>query len=228
MAATGARRRWRRGRVQLTTTQIRIRRLLRCAAGGRLQGAVGGRRRTAAWRSTAGNGSLAQHCWELHPGAAGTADSSGQRRPGRVDPRRRMGSSQDPRGWPRNWTRSATADGQRRGSGRGRRRRARSPANGRRPDLGSGGADLDEGGERAAAGSGRRRRRRARSDGIQQTGGGRIRAAAGGIRADETAGGRAATAAEKTATAAKGTATAAGRRDGGWKKNLRNPNRDLL
>jgi hypothetical protein len=87
--------------------------------------------------------------------------------------------------------------------------------------TGGGGADLDEGGERAATGSGRRRRRRARSDGIQPTGGGRIRAAAGVIRADEAAGDRAATAAEKTATAA-------GRRDGGWKKNLRNPNRDLL
>jgi hypothetical protein len=77
-------------------------------------------------------------------------------------------------------------------------------ANGRRPDLGGGGAD-----ELAATGSSKR-------------------AVASGIRADEAAGDRAATAAEKTATAAKGTATAAGRRDGGWKKNLRNPNCDLL
>jgi hypothetical protein len=213
MAATGARRRWRRGRVQLTATQIRIRRLLSSLAqhcweqqpGAALLGTApwrsrhGGQQRTAV-DSTAGNCALAQQA--RRPGA----DSSGQRRPGRVDPRRRMGSSQDPRGWPRNWTRSATADGQRRRSGRGRRRRARSPANGRRPDLGSGGADLGSGGGRiwvaAAAGSGRRRRPDLGS-------GGRIWAAAGGIRADEAAGGRA--------------ATAAGRRDGGWKKNSKKP-----
>jgi hypothetical protein len=148
MAATGARRRWRRGRVQWTATQIRIRRLFAVCC-----------RRTATGRSrrTTKDSSLAQHCWERQPGTTllGTApwrsrhggqrrpgaDSSGQRRPGRVDPRRRMGSSQDPRGWPRNGTRSATADGQRCGSGRGRHRRA----------LGGGSVDLDEGGEWAAA-----------------------------------------------------------------------------
>jgi hypothetical protein len=224
--------------VQLTATQIRNRRLLRCAAGRRLQGAVGGRRRTAAWRSTAdcalaqqarrtavdstaGNCALAQQARGQQWTAAtrGGQQWTAAARKGRSATA--DGQQPDPRGWPRNGTRSAMADGQRRGSGRGRRRRARSPANGRRPDLGGGGADLDEGGERAATGSGRRRRRRARSDGIQPTGGGRIRAAAGVIRADEAAGDRAATAAEKTATAA-------GRRDGGWKKNLRNPNRDLL
>jgi hypothetical protein len=178
MAATGARRRWRRGRVQLTTTQIRIRRLLRCAAGGRLQGAVGGRRRTAAWRSTAGNGSLAQHCWELHPGAAGTADSSGQHcwelRPGAAGTATRGGQQ---------WTaaarkgRSATADGQQPGS-------ARMAAE--LDEIRDGGwaaawiwtraaQTSSQSSERAAAGSGQRRRGSGRG---RRTGGGRIWAAA--------------------------------------------------
>jgi hypothetical protein len=126
-------------------------------------------RRTATGRSrrTTKDSSLAQHCWErqqhcweLRPGAA-AVDSGGQGRTA-VDntagncalAQQARRTAVDPRGWPRNGTRSTTADGQRRGSGRGRRRQARSPANGRRPDLGGGGADLDEGGGGADLGGG--------------------------------------------------------------------------
>jgi hypothetical protein len=183
---------------------------------------------TAAWRSTAGNCALAQqarrtaadssgqHCWELRPGAAGTATRGGQQwtaaaRKGRsatADGQQpgsaRMAAELDEirdGGWAaaQIWTRAAQTSSQ-------SSERAAAGSGQRRPDLGSGGADLGSGGGRiwvaAAAGSGRRRRPDLGS-------GGRIWAAAGGIRADEAAGGRA--------------ATAAGRRDGGWKKNSKKP-----